>query len=552
MKFPNRSKLIPAPEQKLIYNKELLFGIISGILLGLSFPPIPLPFLSFIALIPYFFLLEKKETLASINRYTYITLFFFNLITLYWVGSWTKDADTFLKISGIALLIFNPLFYLIVPTLYYISRKAFGKKTALYLFPFYWVTFEYLYSLTDLRFPWLTLGNSLPYFTKFIQVADIIGVYGLSLIILFINVFLYLTVKDFKLTKKIKFVPLLVAVSFLLIPLIYGLIRINTLNNPVKKVKVGLIQPNINPWDKWQAENSDGQLNILLNLSEKAADEGAKIIVWPESALPVYLLSGNNNSAVERIYKFVLSKKVFLLTGMPDINRYLNKNEAPKDVKETKSGILYTSYNSILLFSPYTYNIQKYGKIKLVPFGEHVPFVEELPFLGDFIKWQVGISSWNVGKEQVVFDLNENKEFNIKAAGVICIESIYPDFVAGFVKKGADIIAVVTNDSWYGYSSGPFQHEEIAVLRAVENRRSVVRAANGGISCIIDPSGNILSSTKLFTRNYIVGEALISNEITFYTKHHLIFPLLASFISIITILFFIYYKILNKLKKKHE
>jgi apolipoprotein N-acyltransferase len=470
-------------------------------------------------------------------------------VTLYWVGSWTKEADTFLKISGIALLIFNPFFYLIVPTLYYFSKKAFGKKTALYLFPLYWVSFEYLYSLTDCRFPWITLGNSLPYFTKFIQIADLCGVYGLSLIILFINVFLYLSVKDYNLTKKIKIVPAIVALTFFLVPMIYGIIKINTFNIPDRKVKVGLIQPNINPWDKWQAENSNSQLDILLNLSEKAASEGAKIIVWPESALPVYLLSGNNNLAVEQIYKFIMSKKVFLLTGMPDLNRYSNKSEAPKDVKETKSGILYTSYNSILLFSPYSFGIQKYGKIKLVPFGEHVPFVEELPFLGDFIKWQVGISSWNIGTEQVVFNMRENKDSDIKAAGVICIESIYPDFVAGFVKKGAEFIAVVTNDSWYGYSSGPFQHEEIGVLRAVENRRSVVRAANGGISCIIDPLGNILSSTKLFTRNYLVGDAVLSNELTFYTMYPLIFPLLASFISIITILFFIYNRILNKLKK---
>ena len=237
---------------------------------------------------------------------------------------------------------------------------------------------------------------------------------------------------------------------------------------------------------------------------------------------------------------------------MPDINRFLNRNEAPKDVKETKSGILYTSYNSILLFSPYTNDIQKYSKIKLVPFGEHVPFVESLPFLGDFIKWQVGISSWNIGKEQVVFNLRENKDSEIKAAGVICIESIYPDFVAGFVNKGAEIIAVVTNDSWYGYSSGPFQHEEIAVLRAVENRRTVVRAANGGISCIIDPYGNIISSTKLFTRNYLVGDAVISDEKTFYTKYPLIIPLTASFISIVTILFFIYNLLSIKVKKRHE
>ena len=177
----------------------------------------------------------------------------------------------------------------------------------------------------------------------------------------------------------------------------------------------------------------------------------------------------------------------------------------------------------------------------LVPFGEKVPFVEELPFLGDLIKWQVGISSWNVGKKQVVEKMN-----NVTVGGIICIESIYPDFVAGFVQKGAELIAVVTNDSWYGYSSGPFQHKEISVLRAVENRRTVVRAANGGISCIIDPTGRTVESTKLFTKTFLVVDAPINNEETFYTAHPLIIPLFASSVSVVVIIFFY----INKISKK--
>jgi len=538
------------PDQKKERNKDLLLGLLSGVLLGLSYPPIPFPFLSLFAFIPFLFVIEKRESLLSLNRFTYYTLFFFNLITLYWVGSWTKEADTFLMISGAVLLFFNPLFYLVVTTLYHFSKRSFGKRTALFLFPFYWVSFEFLYSLTDLRFPWLTLGNSTPYFKLFIQIADIVGVYGLSLIILFINIFLYLFVKEFRSKKKLNYKYLSSALIIFLVVIIYGLIRINSFTEPAKKIKVGLIQPDLNPWSKWQNGNLDSQLDIYIKMSEEAIRKGAKLIVWPESALPVYLLSGNYDYEVNRIYRFVTSYNIFLMTGMPDVNFYFNKSEAPKEAKETKSGISYTSYNSILLFTPYSPKVEKYGKIKLVPFGEHVPFVESLPFLGDFIKWEVGISSWNVGKDQVVLDLNEENNSILKIAGVICIESIYPEFVAGFIQKGADLITVVTNDSWYGYSSGPFQHKEISVLRAVENRRSVIRAANGGISCIIDPLGNTIASTILFTRDVLVGDVMIKEGQTFYTRFPWIFPLTSSFISIVTILFFIIKKISTNKNKQ--
>lgn len=550
MKIFNKYRIALTPQQRKERKKDLLLGILSGVLLGLSYPPVPLPFLSFFAFIPFFFVMEKRETLASLNRFTYFTLFFFNLITLYWVGSWTKEADPFLMISGAALLFFNPFFYLIVPTLYHFSKKSFGKKTALFLLPFYWVTFEYLYSITDARFPWLSLGNCLPYFNTFIQIADIVGVYGLSLIILFINIFLYLSIKDLPLTKKIKNAFAFAALAIFFVVMFYGTIRLNSFEISENKIKVGLIQPDLNPWDKWKAGSVNEQLDLYISLSEKAVNQGAKLIIWPESALPVYLLSGNYDNEVIRIHHFVTSNNINLMTGMPDVNFYFNKNESPKDAKETKSGVLYTSYNSILLFTPNSLNIQKYGKIKLVPFGEHVPFVEQFPFLGDFIKWEVGISSWNVGKDQTVFNFNDSRNFPLKVGGVICIESIYPEFVAGFVQRGANLIIVVTNDSWYGHSSGPFQHKEISVLRAVENRKTVVRTANGGVSCIIDPLGRTISSTKLFTRDVLVGDTAIQDGITIYSRFPLVFPLLSTFISIGTILFFIYKKFSTKLKKK--
>lgn len=532
-------------EVKKANRRSRLLGIVSGVFLGLSFPPFPFPYLMFVALIPYFFVIEKKEKLSQINRFTYLTAFIFNLIALYWVGSWTKEADTFLMISGAALMFFNPLLFLIPSTLFYYAKKSIDTKTAFLVFPFFWVFYEFIYTLTDLRFPWLTLANGQARFSLFIQIADIIGAYGLSLLVLFVNVFFFFGIKEIFITKKYINRKIITAFLIILIPLLYGVYKTESAIENPRYIKVGLIQPNLNPWSKWQGGSLSELINQYIELSDKAVNEGAKLIIWPESALPIYLLAGNYPNSEQSIHSFVDRNNIHLLTGMPDAQFYLDREKAPSDAKKiTKSDALYTSYNSILLFRPKEREVQKYGKIKLVPFGERVPFLDQLPFLGDWIKWNVGISSWNVGKTKTVFTLNDST----KVAGVICIESIYPDFVAEFVKNGAQLITVVTNDSWYGYSSGPFQHKEISVLRAVENRRTVLRSANGGISCIIDPFGNTIESTKLFTREFLVGNALLNDKITFYTNYSFIVPLMVCFVSIGAIIIFFTSKLLNKNK----
>lgn len=546
MKFFRKYRIPATPEERRERKKEFLLASLSGIMLGLAYPPVPLPFLSFFAFIPFFFVLEKREGLASINRISYIFLFFFCLITLYWVGSWTKEADPFLMISGALLLFANPGFYLIATTLYFFSAKVFGRSKSIFLFPLYWVFFEYIYSITDLKFPWLTLGNSLAYFNQFIQIADLVGVYGLSLVILYINIFLYKAVKDIGVDKKLNQRNMFFALLLFIVPFVYGWYKLAAYQYPERQVKVGLVQPNVNPWEKWSGGSINEQLSNYFELSEKAINKGARIIIWPETALPGYLLRGSYAYEVERIYQFVNENRISLITGMPDINFFFDLSKAPKGAKILRSGdAAYTSYNSIFTFIPNTREIQKYQKNKLVPFGEKVPFVEDLPFLGEFIKWQVGISSWNVGTTQNVSDLGY-----VKVGAVVCIESIYPEYITKFVKNNADFIAIVTNDSWYGYSSGPFQHKEISVLRAVENRRTVVRNANGGISCIIDPMGRTLSATKLFTKDVIVGFIPINNEKTFYSQFPFVIPLIVVLISAITILLATLKTILKLLKKK--
>ena len=546
MKIFSKYFVPKTPLQKKENKKNLLLGLLSGIMVGLSYPPIPLPYLAFVAFVPFLFVLQKKEGLGEINKFTYFTMFIFNFITLYWVGGWLPNTDPFLMVAGTTLLFFNPIVFLIPSTLYYLTKKYINKNLALYLFPLFWITFEFAYSLTDFKFPWLTLGNSLSYFTNYIQIADIVGVYGLSVLILFANIFVYQFKRDLT-NKKINKLAISLFLIIILIPIFYGNYIAFTLPTTTEKVSVGLIQPNIDPNEKWQDGNLNQKIDSYFELSNKAIKEGAKIIIWPETALPVYLLGGNYPNEVRRITQFTDSNHVSILTGMPDATFYPDKKKAPQDAKPTRNGeVLYTSYNSILLFNPNSKEVQKYGKIKLVPFGEKVPLVESLPFLGDWIKWNVGISSWNTGKDTTIFKAiinNEEDASEIKIGGLVCIESIYPIFTSIFVEKGAEFIAVVTNDSWYGDTSGPYQHKEMSVIRAVENKRSVVRAANGGISCLIDPLGRTIAETKMYAKDYLVVDVQLNSELTFYTKHPWIIPVTASVISIMIVLVSIFIKL---------
>lgn len=523
-------------KEKKERRKDRLLLILSGILMGISFPPFPFPFQLFMlaGLVPFLMVLEKRERLVDLNRASYLMSFVFSLITLYWVGSWQKEADPFLMISGGLLIFVNPVFFMIPTTLLYFCRNVFNKKTALYFFPLFWVTYEYLYMLSDLSFPWLTLGSGLSHFYLFIQAADIVGAVGLSLIVVYINVFITKAIQFRKTSNRIFKINTAIAAGILAVVLIYGIIRVSTFSISDKKVKVGLIQPNLDPWGKWTGGKIEDLNADYINLSKQAVSNGAKVIFWPETALPVYLLDGGFSSVLDSIYSFINTNNVYLITGMPDIIYYRQGDKMPDDVKYSKQGnFYYATYNAILLFSPGTREVIHYGKSKLVPFGERVPFVDQLPFLGDAIKWGVGLTGWNVGKDTTVFTIPlENRKDKLRVDAMVCYESIYLYFIPRFIEKGADLISVVTNDSWYGNSSGPYQHKEMSVLRAVENRRTVIRAANGGISCIIDPLGRTLTESKMFTSGELTGDIFIQKNETFFTSHPLIIPVISSAFSL--------------------
>ena len=554
MQFFSKYKTPKTPEEKKKLKTEKLLLILSGVLLGISFPPFPFPFalLSFIGFIPYLTVLKNRQTLAEINRATYLMALVFCVLTVYWVGSWQAEADPFLMMGGVAMLFALPAVMIIPSTLYYLSIKVFKLKISFWLFPVFWVNAEYLLTLTDLKFPWLILGHGLAKFTSFIQAADIIGAFGLSLVVLYINLLLYKAYFYYKEKRKISVKYFAAAVSIFLVFIVYGMIKISSFKPSDKKVRVGIVQPNINPWKKWELGSLQNIVENYLQLSQQAADDGAQIILWPETALPVYLMNSGYRAELDSIYKFLEENNVSLLTGMPHIKFYYDSTKAPPDAKLNKGGnYYYTTYNSILLLKPGTREYQQYGKMHLVPLGEHVPFGNQISFLADVLTWGVGLGGWNVGKDTVVFNISvqtagEDELVNIN--GQVCYESIFPLFAPNFVQRGAEVIVVVTNDSWYGNSSGPYQHKEFAVLRAVENRRAVVRCANGGISCIINPIGETEAETEMFTRTILVGDVPLQSERTFYTKHASVIPTIISIISLWIVGLSILLLIKNKFK----
>lgn len=534
MKLFSKYKVQLSPEEKKQRRKERLLLILSGIILGISFPPFPFPItlLIFVGLIPYFIVIKRRTTLASISRATFLFSLVFSLITIYWVGSWSSEADPYLMLAGVALLLVYPCVMLIPSTLFYLTKKVFPKFDAIWFFPLFWVTLEYLLTQTDLRFPWLLLGHGLAKFNLFIQGADIVGTNGLSLIAAYINVLLFKSFFEKNSEEKFRLKPLLIAVFIFLCMMIYGIYKTSTFRISERKVRIGIVQPNLNPWDKWSTGNLSDLLNMYLTLSQKCVDEGAEVILWPETALPVYAFGGTYPMVENSIYNFLDTNHVSLLTGMPDIIYDLNQNNIPEDSKYSGPGnYYYRTYNAVLGLNPGSRSIQRYGKMKLVPLGERVPFVDQFAFLGDLLKWGVGITGWNIGKDTTVFKIKNEKIDTIKVGGLVCYESVDPVFVTAFVQKGAELITVVTNDSWYGKSSGPYQHKDFAMLRAVENRRSVVRCANGGVSCIINAKGNILAETKMFVKTTLVGEVPLQDEKTFYSENPLIVPILCSVFS---------------------
>jgi apolipoprotein N-acyltransferase len=490
---------------------DILWSLLSGILLILSFPNFDFEFLAWFAFVPLFYVVEGKELWNCFRIGFLIGLISF-LGILYWIIVAVHTyGNVPLILSGLILLLlvgYLSLFMGAFTYLYRFIQIRLGIQTILFT-PFLWVVLEYLRSFLLTGFPWATLGYSQYLNLPFIQISDITGVYGLSFVIVLVNATLFTALRQW--TKKtFPFLEMSFTLLLLLGFLIYGYWKIGAVDRKTAQdppLKVGLVQGNIDQSIKWDESFQKETLKIYERLSLKAAEGKPDLIIWPETATPFFFQDAKEFQPL--VLNIPKKTDAFLLFGTPSYKIERGKVH---------------HYNSALLVSPSGELKGKYDKIHLVPYGEYVPLGEYIPLgsLGE------GIGNFKPGKEIFNFTLPQGK-FGV----LICFEIIFPDLCREFVKKGANFLVTITNDAWFGRTSAPRQHLTIATFRAIENRVFIARSANTGISAFIDPVGRIVKQGGIFTEEAMNEIISLSKEKTFYTLYGDFFAWICSAFSIV-------------------
>jgi apolipoprotein N-acyltransferase len=523
-------------------------AVASGILLGFSFPPSPFYSLAYVAFIPLFFLFTRIKSFFQIARYSYLFLFIFHLITVYWTGGFVVGKDIWMMTAGVSVIVIHPILFLPIILLAFAVKNKLGLVPGLVAFALFWTSFEYLHSLGEYSFPWLTLGNSQAYDLQRIQIIEYTSVYGLTLLIFAFNIIAFLVIVNqtsgkWKLQSKQVLSYLSVLAVLYFGTALYGTYVGNKESVESKnKISVGILQPNFDPWDKWGGSIGDKwesyfrQLKYYFDETRQLSKFKPDIIVWPETAIPFHILLPRYSLYRSDLLSLADTLKLSIFTGLPTAE-YFDSLHAPATAERIQSSKLYVeSYNSAVLIQPNRIIGQIHKKSILVPFAERIPYAETFRFLIEPLKWNVGISSWGKGEDTAVYELSLKDGRQIKFSGMICYESVYPNYVREFVKRGAEFLVIITNDSWWGNTSGAYQHASFASLRAVETRRWVVQCANGGISLIVDPTGKRQTTTDLYTRTKFIADISSLSDKTFYVQYGDVVAQLCLAISILMLM----------------
>ncbi|MBN1447184.1 MAG: apolipoprotein N-acyltransferase [Bacteroidetes bacterium] len=524
-----QSRNLNPPERSRERRLRIALAAGTGLLFALSFPPIPTGLAAFVALVPLLFLIERLPSWGAVFRFSYLAFLVGNAGTIWWISGWWGE-DPWLKLAGVIVNFIHPLLLTPPLVIYFFLRKRLGFISAAVSFPFLWTSWEWLLHLPELSFPWLVLANTQTYDTTNIQFISWTGAFGLSFWIVLINTVFFVSTRQllhgiWSLRSRRMAAAAVALVLLILLPKIHSAI---VLNDPVPaagQLRVGIIQPNIDPYDKWdEGETPMQKLQQLMHIYDSLAAEDMDVMLLPETAIPFRILQPTYAEEWRWLRTHVDSVGIPLLAGFPHTVWYDDPETAPGSARRIPdSPLRYHDFNSALLMHPAEMIPQIYHKSRLTPLSERIPYLDALPFLQDALTWGVGISNWGLGNDTTVFRLRtEENEEGFWA--MICYETLYPSFVAGFAKRGAEAFGVITNDGWFGHSSGPYQLMQYTVLRAVENRRAVARCANNGISCFIDPYGRVRQKTGLYTRTGIMGSIPLIREQTFYTRHGDWFP----------------------------
>jgi len=500
---------------------NLFLAVLSGWLLTLSFPKAGFSWLAWFALVP---LLAALRNLSPKNGF-YLGLcagIAHYLTLLYWLAHTMSTFGHLPLYVSIPILLLLSAYLALYVAIFSMGLTLFCQRSSFLLFmiPLVWVSLEYIRSFLFTGFPWELLGYTQFNMLHLIQISDIFGVYGVSFCVALSNAafflaYLYLSGKDWQ-EEEVKSrltIESVVAVTLIFCFVwFYGKwqiqsIRKRTSHSP--SIKVTIVQGNIDQSKKWDPAFQRVSTVKYINLSLLAKKHKPDLVVWPETATPFYFLQ--NSRLSELVKKGVHDTGTDFLIGSPSFK--LEKNHVEY-------------YNSAYLIGPEEKVYGRYDKVHLVPFGEYIPFKKWLPFLGKMVE---GVGDFNPGKKGHTI-----KWGNLRLGIQICYEIIFPNLSRAIVKNHASLLVNITNDAWYGRSSAPDQHFSMTIFRAVENRRSIVRAANTGISGFIDPCGRVIAATPLFKDVTITRPVPILEKTSFYSHFGDLFAMACLGITLVT------------------
>ncbi len=517
-------KVESKPAQKGQKYELLMLSLISGLLFWLGWPVKPFPFLLFFAIAPVFAMDEYitqgnyKHPGRTFYGYLYLTTFLWNITTTWWVYNSTLVGAIFMLIANAALMT--------IPfVLFRITKKSAGANWGYFGFVLYWITFEYIHLNWDISWPWLTLGNGFASFPKWIQWYEFTGVFGGTLWILLANLAFYLVfLRDRAIQRRqFRWRSFVLTCIWVLLPVIYSYIRYYNYEMRGEETEVVVLQPNVDPFtEKFIGSENfipfEQQLERFIELSEQQITPETRFLIWPETAF-----DGSYNEEIINTYDIIERIKRFkakypdlaLITGMTTYILYDDPAEVTPTARYSEQAGYYDVFNTAFYLDEDN-NITFYHKSKLVPGVEIMPYPEALGFVSDLL-FSLGGTSGGFGRqdERTVLVSKEG----IGAAPAICYESIYGDFMAEFVRNGAESIFIITNDGWWGDTPGHEQHLAFSRLRAIELRRSIARSANTGISAFLNQRGDVLQATNYWEQDVIRGTIQHSEQLTFYARY---------------------------------
>lgn len=499
--------------------KHIIFAILSGLLLAFGWPTYGFPVLLFIGFVPLL-LVERQIRLSdskwkkwSIFGYSYLSFVIWNFITT----NWLQYADVFG--ASFAILVNSMLMAILIVLYHSIAKRATVNISLLFLMCL-WMAFEKLHLGWDFSWPWLNLGNGFSEYFTWIQWYEYTGTFGGTLWVWLLNILLYKLLVKYEIQKSVKSIKsdAIIILTVIILPILISLTIYYTYKIEGEEINVIALQPNIDPYSEKYNVANENIADMLLQLADTKITPETDLVVAPETVFADNVkITELNNTYFKRKLDVYVSEhpQLNILTGISFINFITDKTLVKKQSNYHKSGFWYDDYNSAMLLNA-SKDVQLYHKSKLVVGVETLPYQTIIkPLIGDFMIDLGGtLAMKTTQEERTAFTTTKS---NLKVGPIICYESVYGEFVTGYVRNEANVLAIITNDAWWGETQGHKQHLSYARLRAIETRRDIVRSANTGISALINAKGEIMSSLDYDTQGALSGTLNTNENMTFYT-----------------------------------